>query len=755
MLKCNFWKTAAILFCFLSFCIVYSCSRPQDTESGAPDSKAPAMANDHIYVGDQVCQSCHLDEWEAWKGSHHDYAIAEAGEESVRGDFNDAEFREAGDTYRFYRDGDKYMVEAPEADGETGTYEITYTFGWEPLQQYLIDNGKGKFQALHVSWDTERNQWFSLRPDETVEPDDWMHWTGGSMNWNTMCADCHSTNLQKNFIAETDSFHTTWSALNVNCEACHGPGGEHVEFMNSPEAGDARPGRIRRDLDLARNTTQLEEINACAPCHSLRQELTDNYVHGDDFMDHYDPLLPHPDNYYADGQIREEVYVFGSFLQSKMYDHGVKCTDCHDPHTLKLKANIHDNSLCMQCHEPRYNVPDHHFHEMNTEAAQCISCHMTGELYMEVDHRRDHSFRIPRPDQSERFGTPNACNDCHSDQSAAWASGAVEEWYGQERSPHFSETLLKANEEGRGAFADLTRLIADAAQPEIIRATAIWYVGRFADPRSLDVLEEALQSSSSLIRSSAAKALENLPADISGPIMVQSLDDSVRSVRVSAVRSLTANTQTEFEPVRDDHFQQAMQEYRTYLDVNEYFPQGQMNRGQFFEQQGQTEEAIQAYRGAIERDSNFNPARMNLAYLYNSQGQNDKAEQLLNVVTEQEPEYGQAWYSLGLLQAEQNNLAEAIRYFEQATLLMPDQSRVFYNLAIALQTLGRSQEAEYAYKQTLELEPENGDYRYGIITLYLQQDQFEPAREHAEVLDRLYPNNPNVQQILQVIERER
>ncbi len=748
-------QTGVVLLLFVSFCLVYSCRQSGDEDETLTDGDQ--IPGDHLFVGDRTCQSCHAGEWESWKGSHHDYAMAEPDEETVRGDFSDVKFTDGEETYRFYRDDDRFMVETPpitDEQGATSTHEIVYTFGWEPLQQYLIDIGDGKLQALHIAWDTERNQWFSLQPDDQYEPDDWMHWTGGSMNWNTMCADCHSTNLQKNYIAEADSFHTTYSSINVSCETCHGPGGEHVEFMNSDDSEGASTERIRQDLILVSETPQLTEINTCAPCHSIRQEMTDNYIHGDEYLDHFDPLLPHPDNYFPDGQIREEVYVYGSFLQSRMHLEGVKCADCHNPHTLELKATINDNKLCMQCHEPEYNSPEHHFHEVNTEGSQCVNCHMTGRYYMEVDYRRDHSFRVPRPDQSERFGTPNACNDCHDDRSAAWASQAIEQWYGEDRPAHFSDVLLKADAEGEGAYTELRALIADTTQPEIIRATAVWYAGQFPATQSAEILEEAILSESPMIRSSAANALENLPSDMSKPLLTVALEDSVRASRVSAIRGLAEFTSSDFLIDDREHFNRALQEYKTYLDVNQYFPQGQMNRGQFFEQQGDIDEAMEAYRQALVRDPYFNPARMNLAYLHNSRGENDQAEQLLREVTEQEPEFGQAYYSLGLLLAEQDRLQEAVTQFEKAAGLMPDQSRVFYNWAIALQTLDRPQEAEEAYIKAIEAAPDNPDYRYGIVTLYLQQEQHEAALEHAERLDQLVPNNQQVHQLLRMIEQE-
>lgn len=712
------------------------------------------MPPDHTFVGGETCQSCHEKEWNDWQGSHHDYAMAEATEEMVRGDFDNATFQDEEDSYRFFREGEKFMVEAPGPEGEHEIYEVVYTFGWEPLQQYLVDFGKGKYQALHAAWDTEKNRWFSLYPNEVIKPEEWMHWTSQSMNWNTMCADCHSTNLRQNYIAEADSFNTTWDVINVSCEACHGPGEKHVEFMNTEEASTASDERIREDLILPRNVSQLEEINTCAPCHSRREKLADGYIHGDPFLDYYDPSLPHPPEYFADGEIRDEVYVYGSFLQSKMYRLGIKCTNCHDPHSLRIKESITDNKLCMTCHVPTYNTPEHHFHEQNTEASQCVNCHMTGRIYMGNDYRRDHSFEIPRPDLSEKFETPNACNDCHDDESAEWAARAIEEWYGPERAESYREDMLTKAEAGQASTEELKKWISSEAQPEIIKATLIWYAGQFPSLETEDILKQALKSEEPLIRTSAVKAVENLPEAQRRLILTEALKDSIRAVRLPAVRELTELSLNDFSRAYRQPFLRAMEEYENYLDLNQYFPQGQMNRGQFFEEQGEIRKAIEAYQKSLEKNPRFNPARINLAYLYNRIGNNDKAEKLLRTVIDQEPEYGQAYYSLGLLLAEQQQVEEAVRYFEQASALMQDYGRLYYNWAVALQTIDRRQEAQAVYLDAIKLEPENGDYRYGLITLYMQQEQFEEAHKHATILYQQYPNNPQVQQLIQVIEQQ-
>ena len=737
------------LLLFVVIALLYSCRfgeepRKRDT----PGEKVSGAG----FVGEQACISCHESQRNEWKGSHHDYAMKRATDASVRADFSNTDFSHKGETYRFFRRDSLFMVEAPGPDGESRTYRITHTFGWAPLQQYLVDVGKGKLQALNIAWDVEQERWFALNPERDLRHGDWLHWTGGAMNWNTMCADCHSTNLQKNYIASADSFHTTWSSINVSCEACHGPGQEHANFMQTEQAAKASIRRIREDLRLTGAASQEEQINQCAQCHALREELTGTYRHQGDFLDHYSPTLPHPAAYYADGQIREEVYVYGSFLQSKMFGKGIECTDCHDPHTLELKANVTDNSLCMDCHEPRYNTPDHHFHAPNTEATQCVSCHMPGRYYMEIDFRRDHSFRIPRPDLSSKFGTPNSCNGCHESQSAEWAANAVERWYGPERPDHFSETLLRADSLGPEMIPELKKLVGDTSQPDIGRATAMWYLGEFSASPGLDFLETMLNDDSPLLRRSTARLLSQNPQGENQLVLQDALDDSVRAVRLAAAGGLARYSAADMVGGMKQPFKKALEEYRRYLDNNRYFPEGQMNRGQFFEKRGQTDKAVEAYEAALRKNPRFNPARVNLAYLYNGMGKNERASQLLQTVIDQEPSYGPAYYSLGLLRAEQNNLESAVTNFEQASGLMPRHDRLWYNWAIALQRLDRPDEAEQKYLEAIALAPDNPDYRYGLCTLYIQQEQYAKVKPHLRKLKELRPDSRQVRQLVRTLD---
>jgi nitrate/TMAO reductase-like tetraheme cytochrome c subunit len=330
----------------------------RQTPDATPASIQDAEA---IFVGTASCRDCHQVEYNRWLGSDHDKAMDVATDDTVRADFNDTEFTYRGVTSRFYRRDGKFFVHTEGPGGEMAEFEVTHVFGHEPLQQYLVPFPGGRLQALSVTWDTENQRWYRQYPDTDIPPDDWLHWSRGAQNWNAMCAECHSTNLQKNYDPATDTYDTTWSDIDVGCEACHGPGSRHVAWAEI--APMARPSLANYGLVV--NTSNLAPqrlVEHCAPCHARRAELGDYDHTGTESLDYMLPSLLREGLYHADGQILDEVYVYGSFLQSKMYARGVTCRDCHDSHSLKLHRA--GNELCLQCHEREvYDTYDHHFHQ--------------------------------------------------------------------------------------------------------------------------------------------------------------------------------------------------------------------------------------------------------------------------------------------------------------------------------------------------------------------------------------------------------
>ena len=161
------------------------------------------------------------------------------------------------------------------------------------------------------------------------------------------------------------------------------------------------------------------QIETCAKCHARRGGIQEGFCGGKSFTDYYSPELLTEQTYHDDGQIKDEVYVYGSFVQSRMYASGVVCGDCHDPHTLELR--FEGNALCSRCHLPEtFDQIEHHYHIPGSEGAHCVTCHMADRVYMGVDPRRDHSMRVPRPEEAERVGAPGVCDRCHADKATGY-----------------------------------------------------------------------------------------------------------------------------------------------------------------------------------------------------------------------------------------------------------------------------------------------------------------------------------------------
>ena len=721
------------------------------------------------FVDSAVCAECHAAEAEAWKGSHHDLAMQVANEQSVLGDFNNVEFTHDGEVTRFFRKADKYYVNALGPQGERADFEVKYTFGVVPLQQYMVELPKGKIQTLTIAWDSRTaadggQRWFQLVPEEKVKPGDPLHWTGRAYNWNNRCAECHSTNLQKNYDSKTDTYRTTWSEINVGCQACHGPGEKHVKWARQAQQGS---DHSQADMGLLvdyRNNDANYQVDSCARCHSRRHQVSAVDGHGRPFLDDFMPSTLLPGLYHADGQILDEVYVYGSFLQSKMHRQGVRCSDCHDPHSNKLK--LQGNALCVQCHSPaprsdfptlqvkKYDSPEHHFHKQDGEAALCVSCHMPATTYMEVDPRRDHSFKIPSPKLTEAIGIPNACNGCHQDQSASWATAAVEKWYGSKTEAEIVPAVVIAaaragNPQAGGALA---KLAGNPQTPPILAATALEHLRPyFPAHEALEPTLAALKHSDPLVRATAVSSLEQIPLKYRLSVATPYLDDPVRAVRIEAARVLAGMPALVFGE-QQASFEKALQEYKSLQLSLTDTPEAHLNLGVMYTDQKQLEKAEQEYKQAIRLAPEFIPAKINLANLYNRMGRNHDAEEQFRAALEQAPDMGELYYSFGLLLGEEKRYTESAALLEKAADLLPGRVRVRYNHALVLMQLKRYEDAEAALKKVLALSPNDADMIYAMVTLHTQQLQWKQALPFAARLVEVTKGAEGPSKILAEIE---
>ncbi len=744
----------------LSFAVSAGCGGGSDypRQDRVPGAEGIAFADN------ATCAECHEGEFNVWLGSHHDLAMQPATDETVLGDFDDATFTHFGVASRFFRDGEKFMVRTEGPDGKQGDFEVKFTFGVEPLQQYLIEFPGGRLQCLTIAWDTGEKHWYHLYPNERIEADDPLHWTSWSQRWNLMCAQCHSTNLRKAYDAENGTYRTAWDEIDVSCQACHGPAAEHVAWARIlPEDYTPRRGEHKLVVDFKAGDARYQ-VDQCAPCHSRRSQISPRRLHGRPLADNFSVSTLREGLYHADGQILDEVYVYGSFLQSRMYARGVRCTDCHDPHSLDLKAE--GNAVCTSCHQmspplqfptlPKkdYDSPRHHSHDAGGEGAECVSCHMPSRTYMVVDPRRDHSFRIPRPDLSVKLGTPNACNDCHDDKPASWALEAVERWYGpREWETHYAEVIAAGREQKPDARESLAALAADLTEPNIVRATALDLLQGYG-LEGLQAKAMSTTDENDLVRLNAVIGLEALPLDERLAALRPLLDDPVRAVRMEAARALASMPPQAFEDEDKARLDAALDEYRETQLANADTPGARFNLALLAASLGDNEEAERRYREALAIEPGFLPAQLNLATLYNQQGRNEEAEEILRKAIEQAPDNGELRYSLGLLLAEENRLDEAARALEKAAELMPSRARVRYNYALALQHLGRRGKAEDELIRAHDADPTDPSIVNALVVFYVQQGRLEPAEYYAMKLVKLLPNQPGPREMLEQIGRQ-
>jgi len=691
-------------------------------------------------VNSETCISCHQQEGEKWHGSHHQKAMAVATDETVLGDFNNTTFRNPKDgvTTRFFKQGEKFMTNTQGPDGEMRDYEVLYTFGVEPLQQYMIRFPKGRIQCLPVAWDALENKWYHLFPKLNIDHQEWLHWSRGGANWNAMCADCHSTTLKKNYDPLTESYTTSFSEINVSCQACHGDGAEHVAWAKDPKGPYKKAMKSFKITEM----NSKEQVDSCARCHSRRNQITSHFDHSGSFMDHYTPEILRQGEtvYHGDGQISGEVYVYGSFVQSKMYHKEVRCTNCHDPHTTKIK--FQGNALCLQCHKPEeFDVFEHHRHQVGSEGAQCVNCHMPGKIYMGNDFRRDHSFRIPRPDQSVKHNNPNACNMCHTDKEATWAADAIVKWHGPIRKPHFSDVLLKGWEDPGQHLDDLISLATNQEEPAIVRATVVWMLASITSNNEaiFNLVAEALKDKEAIVRQSAAMGIQEWPEQYRFNLAMPLLDDSSRSVRIRAAALLVGLPVEKLQQKWKEPHRKAHEEYMKSLEVSSDFPSGQMNLGNHYLRLKKEQEAIKAYEKAIEIDNRFNAARMNLSRIYSQMGENEKSKELLKKVVDLEPDFWGGWYSFGLLLNEMGKPTDASLALEKAAKLSSGNPRVYQNWGLVLQTLGHRKDAEKIFLKALTFSPNNPELLDKLAILYIQMEDWSQAETNLNNILRLVP----------------
>ena len=769
-------QSGAVFTLIISLILVLDCNRSD--EAGSAEDHGLADNQKALYVGRESCKECHETEYDLYLGSDHDMAMDSATSESVLGDFSDVTYTHFGVTSRFYMSDGKYMVNTEGPDGEMTDYRISYVFGVRPLQQYLIAFPGGRYQCLPICWDTRPasqggQRWFHIYQDERIPPEDVLYWTRITQNWNYMCAECHSTNLRKNYSYTEKAYHTTWSEIDVSCEACHGPGSEHIDWARKVEAGSSpdisanmglvlllkdtdnatwvfQPDSVTARRSVPRQSDQL--VQMCSRCHSRRAVATEGYYHGGSLLDTHWPSLLDENLYFADGQIEDEVYVYGSFLQTKMYQAGVVCKDCHEPHSGKVFVN--GNALCYRCHmASEYGERKHHFHDPAREGASCVECHMHERTYMVIDPRRDHSIRIPRPDLSEKLGTPNACNQCHQDKSIQWATDYLRQWYGEDllNRPHYGETFWAGRQRYPEAMTELIRLGGDQNTAPMVRATAIALLEGYPSSPTTELLRKTVADPDPLIRYATLTVIEYADPELIRDLAIPRLTDTVKLVRLMAANAMTAVPKNMVPATITGQLNAALEEYNASLMINADHPSTFLNFGNIYLNTGDYDQAEASYKEAIEIEPGLVGPYINLADLYRRLDRDDEGEQVLRSALEKYPNLAAIHYALGLLKVRQGDHLQAITYLKKAATLDPDDPQYSYVYAIGLNSQQQPMEALKVLKEALQKHPFDRNILYSLVTISMENGMQDEALKYAEKLVKDYPDDPDYRQVLNLL----
>ena len=703
---------------------------------------ALASANDG-YVGSAQCSSCHEREYTDWLGSNHEMAMRHATPKSVKAVFDNQPLTFRGLEHRFYKKGDRYWLAIHNDSENIVRYEIKYTFGVEPLQQYMVEFEDGRVQLLPFAWDsrpkTEGGQrWFDLYPEHT-EPHQLFYWKNIGQNWNFMCADCHSTNVKKNFDIETNSYATTYSEISVGCEACHGPAKEHLLWATG-NASDPQAKKVDSEAGFSRDISKpvanwnfsqdhkiavptamqaTDQVAVCTQCHSRRAQISDaEDTNAGVIGDRYRLNLLEVQHYYPDGQVYDENYVAGSFMQSKMHEQGVACTNCHNPHSAKLIAP--QESICLQCHKSEaYDTPAHHHHIVGASGSRCVDCHMPQTTYMTIDHRRDHRFHIPNPVMAEKTQSPDTCLSCHEDRDSQWSAKALHGWgiKNTVTESDFSPVFSAAREGYIEAEGPLSHIAQNEGHASIVRAGALERLAPFETTNTLIAVARGVKNESEVIRLGAVNGAANIPLKERWRILSPLLTDEVLVVRAEAAKILMP-LWSNYTVEQKKALKPALDEYIAIQVFNGDRGSAHNNRGNMLVYQGLLAEAEAAYRQGFTVEPYFANNAINLADLYRQQNKNKAGIDVLKQSAISNPDSAPLAYSLGLAFIREKQTVDANRWLKKATVLMPDNSRYWYVYSLAVESINPVQ-GQAAMAQAYQVSG-NPQHLYSLCEMYIR-----------------------------------
>ena len=715
----------SIILILLSSFLLCSCTKNYEQNEVLSDKKKSAKTNDRIPhhgydfkkdTSANRCKTCHEEQFKDWSHSQHANAMRDIGN-----DLDDKAFTGksliiyAKRQVEFLKKNNTFIIREKWEGKEWVEYKPVAVIGESPLIQYLIPFPGGRLQVFDFAYDPAKDEWFNVFGDEHRQTNEWGYWSNRGMNWNVQCADCHMTNLNKNYDVDTDSYQTSWEHTAITCKQCHKGTDDH---MSNPHY----------------KPTTENKMDGCASCHSVREDLTDGFHAGEKYDNHYRPLLADWANiYFEDGQVSGENFEYGSFIMSRMHHKGVTCLDCHDPHSAKLKLPADNNTLCLSCHQApgqkEATVIDpiaHSHHAAGSEGGKCVSCHMPITTYMARDPRRDHGFTTPDPLLTKELNIPNACNRCHEDKDSEWSIKWTNEWYGDRMNRWSRERAFLVARAKSGDPGVVPELIK-AFEKEQVEGWHQVFIGLLQPwVNQVDVqkaIQPFLQHENPLLRSKATQIL----GTFNSPDELERLKkDGSTAVRLSSLwssRQLLAN-----EAILPEEFQ-------NFINLHSDQPEGALSQAELAMLKNDLDSTEAWLRKAVNWDQTSSYPKQMLAQILNMRNDKTGALEMLRAAGKIDPENIQVLYQNSLLEAELNNIPEAVKLLENINEVAPYFHKAWYNLGLIYSQQNRLEDSIYALYKAVNINPQDVQSLYALATVYYRFGNNADAQKYCmEVL---------------------
>jgi tetratricopeptide (TPR) repeat protein len=736
---------ALLLSTLLAAGIAFSQSPPGPP---AGDNAALTEASGAGLTGSKGCRECHERFYQLWSASFHGLAmqaftpkLAKEKLAEPTGDLASGDLR-----YRADIGGETAWVVERGPKGER-KYRIDYAMGGKNVFYFLTPLEKGRLQVLPVAYDVRKKEWFPttashLRPFSDNAPS--LPWTDPLYTFNTSCHGCHVSQVSTNYDLSTDSYRTTWTEPGINCETCHNPGGEHVRAARETPKGE--PLKDLKIIVTKKFTVEQHNSN-CGPCHAKMSPVSPAFTPGERFFDHFDLTTLEDTDFSPDGRDLGENYTYTRWRMSPCVKSGkLSCLHCHTSSgRYRFKKPEDANKACLPCHEERVaNASAHSHHPAESEASRCISCHMPMTEFARM-RRSDHSMLPPTPAATIAYKSPNACNLCHADKSAAWADNLVRAWRPRDyQAPVLRQAGLVAAARKR-EWKNLPEMLAyleEKDHDEVVATSLIRLLRACPDDRRLPAFVKALSDPSPLVRGAAAAALAGdiTPQSIH-PLLGATRDD-YRLVRVRAAEALAGVPSDRLGGVDRQSLESARKEAVTSFQARPDDHASHYNLGNLYLAGGDPKKAIDEYGISSRLRPDSVPPLVNASMAYYALGEKEKAEESLRRAVKIAPENVAARLNLGMLLGEMGKEKEAEKEFRAAAKADPKSAQAAYNLCVVT-SKDRVDEALKWCRKATNLRPE--EPRYGYTYAFVLDRKGETAKAIPvlrKIVDRNQPYSP-------------